>query len=144
MNSNYKFNLESVLNYRGQLKDMLKKEFSALQETLTTEEVRLSEFGSFYDSKAAEMLGKDEIKASELEVYRNYLQLIKEKMLDTRKTIEMIQEKLDMKRTELAAASREKKVLEAVREKGLKEHLREEAKIEQTVSDEFNVNKFGK
>ena len=144
MNSNYKFKLESVLNYRGQLEEMLKKEFSSLQETLSIEEARLSELGGFYDSRAEEMLGKDEIKASELDVYRGYLKLIKEKMAETRETIEGIQRKIDTKRGELMAASREKKVLEAVKEKGLKEHVRGEARIEQAVSDEFNINKFGK
>lgn len=144
MNNNYKFKLESVLNYRGQLEEMFKKEFSTLQDLLRTEEARFSELGGFYDSRADEMLAMEEITPAELEVYRGYLTLIREKMADARETIEGIEQKIDKKRDELLRASRDKKVMEAVKKKGLKEHIKAEAKSEQALSDEFNVNKFGK
>ncbi|MEE9542174.1 MAG: flagellar export protein FliJ [Thermodesulfobacteriota bacterium] len=144
MYSNYKFKLESILNYRGQLEEMLKKEFSTLQESLLMEETRLVELEEFYGARASEMLSKDEITPAELEVYRGYLTLIKEKIIDARNTLEIIEQKIDKKRDQLMEASKEKKVMEAVKDKGLKEHIRAEAKSEQVVSDEFNVNKFGK
>jgi flagellar FliJ protein len=144
MNTNYKFKLESVLNYRGQLEEMLKKEFSDLQASLSMEETRLTELGGFYETRAGEMLSKDEIQAGELQTYRGYLDLVKEKMGEAREAIELIQGKIDKKRDELMSAAREKKVLEAVKDKGLKDHLKGEAKAEQAINDEFNVNKFAK
>ena len=141
---NYKFKHESVLNYRAQLEDTLKREFLVLQRTLTSEEARLAGFINIHEKKSAEMVAKDLQSPEDIDHCRGYLKFLKVQMAECRESIESAQEEITKKREELMNAAKDRKVLEVIKDKGLINHIKAEAKVEQSINDEFNINKFSK
>lgn len=142
--TNYKFKHESVLNYRSQVEDNLKKEYLELQSALTKEETTLLECKDTHALKSDEMLVKEAMSPDEIDNFRAYLKFLKYRMSQSSLSIVKINEEMDMKREELMDASKDKKILEVIKDKGRVEYIKAEAKSEQSISDEFSINKFGK
>lgn len=140
----YKFKHESVLNYRVQIEDTLKRDFIGLQRSLSAEEARLIEFGDLHTRKSDEMVAKEVQSPNDINIYRGYLKFLKLQMGKSRETITSIQEEIDKKREELLSASKDKKILEVIKDKGRTNHIKAEVKSEQSVNDEFNINRFSK
>jgi len=142
--TNYKFKHESVLNYRLQIEDAIKREFGALQKALAKEETKLIEAKELYIVKSEEMHSKDLLSPNDLEIYRGYLKFLRIQKAACTENIDSIQTDIQKKREELVAASRDKKILEVIKDKGRIEYIKDEAKEEQAINDEFNINKFTK
>lgn len=141
---NYRFKHESVLNYRSQIEDTFKREFIELQRTLAREEARLAELSGTFDTKSDEILTKDTFSPNDRDNYNGYLQFLKIQMSKRKENIKNVNEEIDKKREELMNASKEKKVLEVIKDKGRVNHIKAAAKSEQSVNDEFNIHKFNK
>ncbi len=140
----FKFRLDGLLNYRESVEDMLKKEFSSIQTQLEKEEKKLSEFIKFYMGEIERLLKKDKFSSSEIGLYRTYFARIKEIMKERRLVVKRFQEMHQEKQKELLYARKERKVLDLMKEKNIKEHTKLEIKDEQTLLDEFNSNRFHK
>lgn len=141
---NYRFKHESVLNYRAQVEDGIKIEFIELQRTLAGREVRFAEICETFDVKSAEILAEDTFSPNDRDNYNGYLQFLKVQMAECKESIESVTEEVDKKREELMNASKDKKILEVIKDKGRVMHIKAEEKSEQSVNDEFNIHKYSK
>ena len=73
----YKFNLESVLNYREQVQDLKKKELEIILEKIRSEEENIRKLNESYHEEATAMLEKEVMDSNELMLYNQYLSGVK-------------------------------------------------------------------
>ena len=140
----FDFKLEPLYDYRQRIEDICKKEFSAANARLDDEEVKLEKLREVYRSSSAEI---DEMKEKgssmdEIALYYNYLISIKRHIADQEKVIVEFRKALEAKRGELHEASRNKRVVEIMKEKSLGAHLKEMNRLELKIADDMAVSRF--
>ncbi len=140
----YKFNLESVLGYRGQIEDLKKKELGIILEKIRSEEENIEKLEESYRTEATAMLEKEVMDSNELMLYNQYLSGVKRLIESGKKELFKWRKRGDLKRQELIDASMERKVLLDLKEKQLKEFQRQTEKSELSLLDEHSVAVFGK
>lgn len=140
----YRFRLENILNYRERIEDLKKAELVEFQKRLEGEIERLDSLVASRKKQIDELLAKDEFDAGELELYRSYILRTKEKLIEHQKIVENCRKLSEEKRNEVIEAAKGRKLLDAMRQKGQKEHIRNENKKEQKLFDELVANRFGK
>ncbi len=140
----YKFNLESILNYRGQVVDLKKKELGIILEKIRSEEENIKKLEESYHDEATAMLEKEVMESNELMLYNQYLSGIKRLIEAGKKELFKWRKRADSKRQELIDASMEKKILLDLKGKQEKEFFRQGEKDELSLLDEHSVAVFGK
>ncbi len=140
----FNFSLESVLGYRKSVEDDVKRDLSALGKILTdTEEILVSlqdEYGR--SVKGLELMQKGSVSPKELEMYLNFQKNLKEKIKSQEEQLKKVKIDWESKRDELVDASKEKKVLEVLKEKKAEEYRYDFAKNDQKEMDEVASNRF--
>lgn len=140
----FNFRLDSLLNLRERIEELLKSEFSNIQAQLKKEEMRLESLVNLYREKIEGLIEKGELTPSEIEINKSYLFNLKEDMEESKRMLELLRRRSEDKKDELLAARKDKKVLEVIKDKLFKEYLKGDAKEEQALIDEFNSNKAKK
>ena len=142
----YKFSLEPVLKYRKLLEEDLQKDFAVLKRQLLDEKVRLSNFEQVRDRFSGELQQKQvkSISVSDILLYTDYLQEVSKEIKKQSKRILEAEKSVDQKREELVGAMKNRKIIDRLREKGLKTHAQELSKKEQDLMNEVAVNIFNK
>ena len=140
----FDFKLEPLYDYRQQIEDICKKEFSAANARLDDEEVKLEKLREVYRSSSAEI---DEMKVKgasmdEITRYYDYLIRIKGHIAGQEKVIVEFRSALEVRRGELHEASKNKRVVEIMREKSLGAHLKEMNRLELKIDDDMAVSRF--
>lgn len=142
----FNFSLESVLRYRKSIEDDVKRDLSALGKILTdTEEILVSlqdEHGR--SVKELELMQKGGISLTELEMYRNFQKNLKEKIQSQKEQLKKVKIDWENKMDELVDASKEKRVLEVLKEKKAEAYRYDFAKSDQKEMDEVASNRFQK
>ena len=142
----FNFSLESVLGYRKSLEDNVKRDLSALGKILMdTEEILVSlkdEYGR--SIKGLELMQKGSISPKELEMYLNFQKNLKKKIESQEEQLVEVKKDWENKRDELVDASKEKKVLEVLKEKNAEEYRYDFAKSDQKEMDEVASGRFQK
>ncbi|MBI5599106.1 MAG: flagellar export protein FliJ [Deltaproteobacteria bacterium] len=136
----YRFKLESVLNFREKMEELLKKEFSAIRGELKKEEERLEAIVDLYKGEIDELLEKGELTAGELGLYRDYMARLKDDIEEGKRVVELFEKKAEGKKEELLEAKKNKKTLDVLKGKGLKRYMEAETRNEQASLDEYNSN----
>ncbi len=142
----FNFSLESVLGYRKSVEDDVKRDLSALGKILTaTEEILVSlqdEYGR--SVKGLELVQKGSVSLKELEMYLNFQKDLKEKIKSQAEQLKKVKMDWENKRDELVGASKERKVLEVLKEKKAEEYRCDFAKRDRKEMDEVASNRFQK
>ena len=142
----FNFSLESVLGYRKSVEDDVKRDLSALGKILTdTEGILVSlqdEHGR--SIKGLELIQKGSVSPEELEMYINFQKNLKGKIKSQQEQLKKVKIDWENKRDELVDASKEKKVLEVLKEKKAEEYRYDFAKSDQKEMDEVASNRFQK
>lgn len=142
----FNFSLESVLRYRKSIEDDVKRDLSALGKILTdTEEILVSlqdEHGR--SVKELELMQNGGISLTELEMYRNFQKNLKEKIQSQKEQLKKVKIDWENKMDELVDASKEKRVLEVLKEKKAEAYRYDFAKSDQKEMDEVASNRFQK
>jgi len=142
----YKFSLEPVLKYRKLLEEDLQKDFAVLKRQLLDERERLSNFEQVRDRFSEELQQKQmkSINVSDILLYTDFLQEVSKEIEKQSKKILEAEKSVDQKREDLVGAMKNRKIIDRLREKGLKDHVQEMSKKEQDLMNEAAINIFNK
>ena len=142
----YKFSLEPVLKYRKLLEEDLQKDFAVLKRQLLDEKVRLSNFEQVRDRFRGELQQKQmkNFNVSDILLYTDFLQEVSKEIEKQSKKILEAEKSVDQKREDLVGAMKNRKIIDRLREKGLKAHVQELSKKEQDLMNEAAINIFNK
>jgi len=142
----YKFSLEPVLKYRKLLEEDFQKDFAVLKRQLFDEKEKLSNFEQTRDRFSKELQQKQvkNINVSDILLYSDYLQEVSKEIEKQSEKILEAEKRVDQKREELVGAMKNRKIIDRLREKGLKAHVQELSKMEQHLMNEAAINVFNK
>ena len=140
----YRFNLQVLLDYRKRIEEGLQLECSQIQRELESEkEVLLSchQEKARYEEELAEKESR-EVNLQESVLYRDYLRGMRKKIEELKNRVATKKIELDTKQEELLAATKNRKVLEKVKEKHAKEFMHELDKRERRFVDEVGIRRY--
>lgn len=133
------FNLEPLYGHRQRLEELSQKEFAEVNLTLQAEEKKLFELIATYKSAACDLDRRKEQGATVLEVetHHAYLEGMKQRIKTQEVAVSNIRVLLEKKRAALIDASRDRKVIELMKEKSLNAHQSRADKLEQKEADDL-------
>jgi flagellar protein FliJ len=141
----FKFRLESVLELRKRVEDQRKKELAHLRELLHKEQDFLKEL----EAKTVEALsGMKECQRGsvfnieEVMRYYRYFTFCRDKIKEQISLIESLIVSVEKKREDLVAASKERKILEKLKENQLQEYKQVMDSWETKIIDELATNGY--
>ena len=140
----YRFNLEPLLNHRRYLEEVLQKELANLKIRLVAETDKLWVLREKKRKTALQLQEKqtDGRPASEIKLYVDYLeQLLKEMEAQRKKALEA-ERLFSLKRQDLVAAMKKRKILDRLKAKGLQAYEQEQLKKERNFMDEVAGHQF--
>ena len=140
----YRFNLQVLLDYRKRIEEGLQIELSLIQRELENARQALlssQQEKTHYEEELAERESR-EVNLHESILYRDYLRGIRKKIEEQRERVATIKIKFDKKQEELLAATKNRKVLEKVKEKHAKEFMEELQKQERAFVDEVGIRRY--
>lgn len=137
--SNFKYELQNVLNLREQQENIKQKEYAEALDVLKTEKTIKNQIDeSIYNNR--QMLKdavSDYIDPKRIRLQQNYQQRLKKEQVIAIKKVEKASLKTEKQRLELLEAMKNKKTLETLKEKKREEFIEEEKKVEQQIIDEI-------
>ena len=140
----YRFNLQVLLDYRKRIEEGFQIELSLIQRELENARQALlssRQEKTHYEEELAEREAR-EVNLQESILYRDYLRGIRKKIQEQRDRVATIKIEFDKKQEELLAATKNRKVLEKVKEKHAKEFMEELQKQERAFVDEVGIRRY--
>jgi flagellar FliJ protein len=140
----YRFNLQVLLDYRKRIEEGLQIECSHIQQELETERQALLSCQQEKVRYEEELVEKEsrEVNLQESVLYRDYLRGMRKKIEELRNRVATKKIELDNKQEELLVATKNRKVLEKVKEKHAKEFMDELEKRERRFIDEVGIRRY--
>jgi flagellar FliJ protein len=133
-----------LLDYRKRIEEGFQIELSLIQKELENARQALltsRQEKTRYEEELAEKESR-EVNLQESILYRDYLRGIRKKIQEQRDRVATIKIEFDKKQEELLAATKNRKVLEKVKEKHTKEFMQELQKKERAFVDEVGIRRF--
>lgn len=142
--ASYSFKLQKVLEYRERKEELLQQELAALMIALSQAEEELNRLISSFRRNEIELKIKREkrIDVNEADIFRKFLDRMKDKILGQRSRVVHLANLVNAKRNELIEASKEKRVLERLKEKDYDEFLKTLDRKERAFLDELALGGF--
>lgn len=140
------FELHQVLTYRTDLERLCKQEFAAARQDLDHANTRLER-----EREEAEALARDFAERNgqlnsvvELQLYADFFARKRDEIKQQQERVSALDRILENRREELVQATKDKKVLEALKEKKNREFRAEQQRKERDFLDEMSVQKKGR
>ena len=142
----FNFRLQPVLDYRKQVEDKLLSEFAGIKKRLDIEKRRLEELRSKKKELISrlEEMGEGQLRPADVSVYVSYINHMIEQEKNQEEVAVNLQRELKAKRLNLIDAMKQRKMLEIIREKKLKEHRLCINEKERKVLDELGTLRYGR
>lgn len=140
----YRFNLQVLLDYRKRVEEGIQIELSDVQRKLKEERqllVSYREEKNFYEEELVRREER-EIDVEEGILYRDYLKGMRAKIKKQEEIVARMRVELDKKREELLAVTKNRKILEKVKEKDWEKFARELARREGMFIDEVGIRGY--
>jgi flagellar FliJ protein len=138
-----KFELEQVLNYRREIEKVRKQDFVCAKhdfeyanDILNQHESHAAELSNEFCTRQAELSSIEEMRR-----YADFFAHKREVIKNQKERIDLLGSVMSDKRADLLDATRDKKVLESLKEKKLREIKLEMAQKERSFLDEIAVQK---
>lgn len=141
----FSFKLEPLFEYRQRLEEICRKEFGEALKRLADEESKLSALRVEHrrSSEECDRIKEAGAQANEVGLYHDYLVGLKLHIDEQHRVICTVREAFEAKREGLLQASKEKKVMEKMKERSFSVYNEALNKEEQKTSDEL-ANRFRK
>lgn len=138
------FKLEPLYEYRQRLEEICMKEFGEAVRRLDDEEARLSMLHEGYLKSSDEMdrMKEDGAQADELNMYYAYFIGLKKHIGEQEKIIRQVREVFEAKRGDLATATKDRKVVQTIKEKSFGAYVQRLDKEEQKATDDIVSSRF--
>lgn len=139
------FDLHQVLNYRKELENQCKQEVASAKLDLEQASRRLDQEQQEAAALAEEFCCRQETIDTivEMQLYADFFARKREQIKQQQQRVELLDRVLEDRRQELQHASKEKKVMERLKEKQDDAFRREQAHKEGQLLDEIAVQKKG-
>ncbi|MBE7414852.1 MAG: flagellar export protein FliJ [Deltaproteobacteria bacterium] len=142
----FTFTLEPLFNYRQRLEDFCRKGFEEALGLLKEEEKKIERLRELYRQSSAEI---DSLKEKgeapvELDIHYAYVEGLKKHIADQERILREVNLLAERKRGELVEASKNRKVIEAFKDKSLESYNKEARRREQRESDELVTLRYGR
>jgi len=139
------FELQPVLNYRAELEKLRKQEFALAKQDLDAAADKLEQEKSEAAQLAEEFSKRQQEINSiyEMQLYADFFARKREEMKEQQRRIEALDRVLEDRREDLVQATKEKKVMERLKEKQKEEFRKEQAYKEGLLLDEIATQKKG-
>ncbi len=138
------FKLEPLFDYRQRLEEASQREFSEALILLEEEERKLVELQRAYIKGCEDLdrLKEDGGQAEELGMYGAYFYGLKSHIAEQEKIITEARAEFEARRAHLEEATKEKKVVETLKDKSYSTYLKELDKEEQKENDDLVSSRF--
>lgn len=142
---NRKFELQQVLDYRVELEKLRKQDFASARQALDAAEERLLQQQQQADQVAGQFVSAQQQidNISEMQFYADFFARKRDELKEQQKRIMQLDLLLEERRTELAQATKDKKVMERLKEKQAQAFRKEQAYKEGLLLDELATRKNG-
>jgi flagellar FliJ protein len=140
----YRFNLESLLNYRRYQEDILQKELSDFKNQLVQHEQKLHQLKQDWRKYSRELRQQQQKggTVSGLIMYFRYLDRLSMDIDNQKRLIAKAKKQFDRKRRELIEIVKKRKTLDRLKEKGCLTYQREMMRKEQNLMDEAAATRY--
>ncbi len=138
------FKLEPLYDYRQRLEEASQREFSEALLLLEEEERKLIELQNSYIKGCEDLdrLKEEGGQAEELGMYGAYFYGLKKHISEQQQIIESARQLFEARRSELEEATKEKKVVETLKEKSYDQYVKDLDKAEQKENDDLVSSRF--
>lgn len=138
-----KFEMQQVLNYRVELEKMKKLEFAAARQDLDAASDLLEQEKNEAAKLAEEFNGRQKQIDSifEMRLYADFFARKRDEIKEQQRRVQALDRVLEERRNELVRATKEKKVMEQLKEKQKEAFLKEQAHKEGQLLDEIATQK---
>lgn len=142
----FTFKMEPLFEYRQRLEELCRKEFGEALARLRSEEEKIERLKELYKKSSFEIDGLKEsgAAAGEMELYHSYVAGLKRHISEQERILSQVSAAVEKKRGELIEASRNRKVMELMKEKSLHQHNQRVSRLEQKESDDLISGSFGR
>jgi len=139
----FKFRFAALLRYRKRVFDRLALELAELQRDLLERQAELSELERRHSACTGDLATrvKDKVDAEVVIMYHRYLDLLAGRMSAVRQEVISLDGKVRDKTEQVIAASKEKKIVEKIRERDKFGFLKLVAETERKILDEVGANR---
>lgn len=135
----FQFRMENILSVREKLEEKRKQEytdaFNKLQKEIELKQLLINKSNSIFSDLRKKML--ESISLKEIIISNNYVDFLKSKIIEQEQNVLAASKYAEKKRQELIEASKQKKMLEKLKEKYWLEYLNDINKEEQKSIDEI-------
>lgn len=141
-----RFEMHQVLSYRTELEKLRKQDFAAAKHDLETASERLEREKSEAEQLAREFSERQHQIDSvfEMQLYADFFSRKREEIKQQLRRVEVLDQIFEDRREDLVQATKEKKVMERLKEKQEDAFRREQAYKEGLVLDEIATQKKGR
>ncbi|MFO7887198.1 MAG: flagellar export protein FliJ [Eubacteriales bacterium] len=134
----YKFEFEELLNIKSQKEDNIKNNLSKENKILQEKKDTLNRIIELKKEEQNKFNNKGKtIKISDIEIFYDYIDKLEEKITLQKNNIKIQEKKVDNIRKHLVEISKEKQILEKIKEEDLEYHKKEILYEEQKTNDEI-------
>ena len=142
----YQFNLEPLLNHRRYQEEVLQKELADLKIRLDAEKDKLWLLRQQKRKTVLLLQEKqtDGRPASEIKLYIDFVEQLSKKMEAQKQNVLEAERNFSLKRQDLVAAMKKRKILDRLKEKGLQAYEQEQLKKERNLMDEVAAHQFNR
>jgi flagellar FliJ protein len=142
----YQFNLEPLLNHRRYQVEVLQKDLADLKIRLDAEKDKLWLLRQKKRKTLMLLQEKqtDGRPASEIKLYIDFVEQLSKKMEVQQQNVLEAERNFSLKRQDLVAAMKKRKILDRLKEKGLQAYEQEQLKKERNLMDEVAAHQFNR
>lgn len=139
------FVMQQVLNYRAELEKLRKQDFASAKQDLIDACEQLDQQKRETEQIADEFCGRQEQIDSifEMQLYADFFARKREELKEQQRRIELLDRVVEDRREELMQATKDKKVMEQLKQKQKEAFQREQAHKEGLLLDEIATQKKG-
>lgn len=142
----YHFNLEPLLQHRKFIEEAKQKDLALIQRELDYESGILAKLGEKQIQLSQEIKFRQTsgMRPCEYSMYRTYASRLAKEIENQQKTVDRIEEKVNLARNELLVAVKDRKTIEKLKEKKKQEFIQTKSKKEQNLINEAAVIRFNR
>ena len=142
----FEFGLEPLLRQRKFVEEALQKELAAMQAQFNTREKALRQLIVSRESCGARLRcsGEKGARIAELKLYSEYSKRLSIEVYEMEQALSRLAANLATKRNAVVEAMRGRKILENLKERGLRAYRHRARKREMKLADEIAINLFNR